>query len=170
MLANQASKGCYKTYDAFIGVCTGIMEIEDRHYRGCGLQNMKYDTAWDLICTNTALISPCAYQMMRQELGGQTIRSIQYVSSLSVMIRVVIFILLGKPLQKLDDFKSVLLMSTLMMQRHGSRRWDMLASLRLWPWTIQLLSRPSEHIRMARDGWLLVCTEYRPQSSPMMNC
>ncbi|KAF9004459.1 hypothetical protein BDZ89DRAFT_967025, partial [Hymenopellis radicata] len=54
-------KGCYKTYNAFIEVCSGIIEIEDQHHRGKGLQNLKYDTAWDMVCINTALMAPRVY-------------------------------------------------------------------------------------------------------------
>lgn len=53
------------------------MAIEDRVFRGKGLQNMKYNTEFDTMCTNAALMCPRVYRMLQAELGGRTIRSFQ---------------------------------------------------------------------------------------------
>jgi hypothetical protein len=54
---------------------TAIMEVEDRGFRGKGLQNIRYDMSFDDICTNLALISPRAYKVVQAEFSGRSLRS-----------------------------------------------------------------------------------------------
>lgn len=54
-----------------------IMKVEDRLRRGKKITNIRYDTRYDDICTNLALISPRAYSLLQAELGGRSLRSMQ---------------------------------------------------------------------------------------------
>jgi len=54
-----------------------IMKVEDRKFDGKSLVNIKYDTQFDLICTNLALVSPRAYKIMQSEFAGRSLQSMQ---------------------------------------------------------------------------------------------
>ncbi|KAI0309489.1 hypothetical protein OF83DRAFT_1071981, partial [Amylostereum chailletii] len=72
-------QGCYRDQAAFLGMLDAIMKVEDRNFRGKGLQNIKYDASFDMVCANLALISPRAYRTVQAEFAGRSIRSIQSI-------------------------------------------------------------------------------------------
>lgn len=55
------------------------MKVEDRLRRGKKLMNMRYDTSYDMLCTNIALQSPRSYRALQAELGGRSLRSMGQV-------------------------------------------------------------------------------------------
>ncbi len=54
-----------------------VMRVENSMRRGKQIKNIHYDATYDEVCTTMALISPRAYTLLRTELGGRSLRSMQ---------------------------------------------------------------------------------------------
>ncbi|KAE9384212.1 hypothetical protein BT96DRAFT_842584, partial [Gymnopus androsaceus JB14] len=77
--AKRASKGRYEGMKVLTGLIETAMVVEDRQNRGKGLQNMHYPIETDQFMITLALTSTRAYNLIQQELGGRTLRSVKYI-------------------------------------------------------------------------------------------
>lgn len=73
--ALRGAQGRYNDHKAFVGIMDTMMKIEEREAAGKKMTNFKYDASYDEVCTTLALLSPRAYQTIRAEFGGRTLRS-----------------------------------------------------------------------------------------------
>ncbi|KAI0630925.1 hypothetical protein C8Q77DRAFT_1018853, partial [Trametes polyzona] len=76
-------QGRYDDRQAFLGVLDTIMRVEDGMSKGKKVTNIRYDAAYDEVCTTIALISPRAYATIRAEFGGRSPRSMRMVRARS---------------------------------------------------------------------------------------
>ncbi|KAH9943952.1 hypothetical protein B0H21DRAFT_469767 [Amylocystis lapponica] len=79
IFAKRGVKGRYKNHEAFLGMMDTVMKVEDRLFRGKKITNIKYDAAYDSICTMLALLSPRAYALVQAEFGGRSLRSMSRI-------------------------------------------------------------------------------------------
>lgn len=56
------------------------MVMEDREFKGVGMQNMKYSEDFSNFCTTLAAVSPAAYRMFQVTFGGRTLESMRYMT------------------------------------------------------------------------------------------
>ncbi|KAI0059300.1 hypothetical protein BV25DRAFT_1809175 [Artomyces pyxidatus] len=79
IFAKRGASGRYKNQEAFLGMMDAIMKVEDRRFRGKGLQNIQYDASYDTVCTTLALICPRGYRILQAEFAGRTLRNISLI-------------------------------------------------------------------------------------------
>ncbi|KAG8764094.1 hypothetical protein FRC11_005504 [Ceratobasidium sp. 423] len=72
-------QGETKDRTVFCGMVEVIAMMDDKAYRGVGLQNAKYPPDFDQFCHEIVNISPLAYHTFRSMLGGRTASSFRAI-------------------------------------------------------------------------------------------
>ncbi|KAJ3922790.1 hypothetical protein F5877DRAFT_32910, partial [Lentinula edodes] len=81
VFARRALEGRYDGMKVLTGLLQTAVVVEERQRRGKGLQNMSYPVESDEFMITLALTSSRAYNLIQQELGGRTLRSIKHLQS-----------------------------------------------------------------------------------------
>ncbi|KAE9383389.1 hypothetical protein BT96DRAFT_951391 [Gymnopus androsaceus JB14] len=79
--AQGAVSGKYDNYGVFLGLLHAMVQKQDKHERGVGMQNFQYCPNWDQFMHIASIHSPRTHEFIREHFPGRTKCSFQFHES-----------------------------------------------------------------------------------------